>query len=119
MIPGLFPAGAAASPSLPPPLGLLTRRAPPTVTCLSPRRFAGAAFDLLVADTPVRSVSAPPGRHEVQFTLDGAVTSRCYRCRYRHRNGSAWETSAPSAEIAVTGAVTRWVTRVGGTGSSR
>lgn len=57
------------------------------------------------AGIPAQSVSAEPGQHKVDFTLDEASSaSRCYRCRYRSYNGSAWQMSAFSMEIVVNGA---------------
>lgn len=100
-------AGAVAVPRLsPPPLGLLSREdgGPPKISCFAPRSYAGSTFELFAAGAgvPAQSVSAEPDQHKVVFTLDGATpTSRCYRCRYRSYNGSAWQTSAFSMEIVV------------------
>ncbi|KAM6233249.1 protein HIDE1 isoform 2-T2 [Porphyrio hochstetteri] len=97
--------GAVAAPRLSPsPLGLLTHEDPPKISCFAPRRYTGSTFELLAvgAGVPLQSVTAAPGQHHVEFTLDGA-SSRCYRCRYRSYNGSAWQTSELSAEIVVTG----------------
>ncbi|XP_074932201.1 uncharacterized protein LOC142048847 isoform X3 [Phalacrocorax aristotelis] len=95
-----------AAQRLVPPLGLFTQwgEGPPKISCIAPRSYAGSAFELFVvgAGDPMRSVSAKPDQHMVDFTLDGAVpASRCYQCRYRSYNGSAWQTSAFSAEIVV------------------
>ncbi|KAM9214403.1 LOW QUALITY PROTEIN: protein HIDE1 [Leptosomus discolor] len=91
---------------LPPPLGLLAHgdEGPPKITCFAPRSFAGSTFELFAAGAgvPAQSVPAEPGQHIVDFPLDGAtLASQCYRCRYRSYNGSAWQTSAFSVEIAV------------------
>ncbi|KAM4643796.1 erythropoietin receptor, partial [Amazona ochrocephala] len=98
--------GAAAAP--PPPLGLLlgTDAPPLRIGCFAPRRFAGSTFELLPAGSraPLRSIPAEPRQHTVEFALDGAAAAaRCYRCRYRSYNGSAWETSELSEAIAVNG----------------
>lgn len=91
---------------LPPPLGLLAPEdeGPLKIICFAPRSFAGSTFELFAAGAgiAVQSVSAEPGQHKVDFTLDGA--SRCYRCRYRSYNGSAWQASAFSTDIVVNGA---------------
>ncbi|XP_049666883.1 protein HIDE1 isoform X1 [Accipiter gentilis] len=103
----LFVAGAMAAPRLsPPPLGLLFQEdgGSPKIICLAPRSYPGSTFELFAtgADFPAQSVSANPGQHKVDFTLDGtALASRCYRCRYRSYNGSAWQMSAFSMEIVV------------------
>ncbi|XP_075268712.1 protein HIDE1 isoform X3 [Opisthocomus hoazin] len=103
----LLVVGAVATPTLSPqPLGLLSREdgGPPKISCFAPRSYAGSTFELFAAGAgvPVQSVSAAPGQHRVDFVLDGAVpVSRCYRCRYRSYNGSAWQPSAFSMEIAV------------------
>ncbi|KAM6188662.1 protein HIDE1 isoform 2-T2 [Sarcoramphus papa] len=102
-----FVAGAVAAPRLsPPPLGLLSQEdgGSPKISCFAPRSYAGSTFELFAAGAgvPVQSVSAEPGQHKADFTLDGATaTSRCYRCRYRSYNGSAWQMSAFSMEIVV------------------
>ncbi|KAM6037485.1 uncharacterized protein LJ206_000354 isoform 2-T2 [Theristicus caerulescens] len=106
----LLVAGAVAAPGLSPaPLGLLSQEdgGPPTIICLAPRSYAGSTFELFAAGAgvPAQSVSAEPDQHKVDFTLDRATpASRCYRCRYRSYNGSAWQTSAFSMEIMVNGA---------------
>ncbi|XP_029885548.1 protein HIDE1 isoform X2 [Aquila chrysaetos chrysaetos] len=103
----LFVAGAMAAPRLsPPPLGLLFQEdgGSPKISCFAPQSYAGSTFELFAtgADVPAQSVSANPGQHKVDFTLDGtALASRCYRCRYRSYNGSAWQMSAFSMEIVV------------------
>lgn len=103
-------AGAVAAPQLSPsPLGLLTTEdeGPPKISCFAPRSYAGSTFELFAvgAGVPAQSVSAKPDQHKVDFTLGGATpASRCYRCRYRSYNGSAWQTSAFSMEIVVNGA---------------
>ncbi|XP_064293313.1 protein HIDE1 [Phalacrocorax carbo] len=102
----LVVAGAVAAQRLVPPLGLFTQwgEGPPKVSCIAPRSYAGSTFELFAvgAGDPTRSVSAKPDQHMVDFTLDGAVpASRCYQCRYRSYNGSAWQTSEFSAEIVV------------------
>lgn len=99
-----------AAPRLsPPPLGLLFQEdgGSPKIICLAPRSYPGSTFELFAtgADFPAQSVSANPGQHKVDFTLDGtALASRCYRCMYRSYNGSAWQMSAFSMEIVVNGA---------------
>lgn len=103
----LLVAGAVAAPRFSlPPLGLLFQEdgGPPKISCFAPRSYAGSTFELFAvgAGVPVQSVSAEPHQHKVDFTLDGAAAvSRCYRCRYRSYNGSAWQTSAFSMEIVV------------------
>ncbi|KAM9514152.1 uncharacterized protein ACIB01_019058 isoform 2-T2 [Guaruba guarouba] len=101
----LLLSGAAAAP--PPPLGLLLgSHGPPRIGCFAPRLFAGSTFELLAEGSraPLRSVPAQPHQHTVEFALDGAAAAfRCYRCRYRSYNGSAWETSELSEGIAVNG----------------
>ncbi|KAM6038301.1 uncharacterized protein VSU04_015747, partial [Chlamydotis macqueenii] len=98
-------AGAAAAPTLSPaPLALLSRRDEGglKISCFAPRGYAGSTFELFAAGAgvPVRSVSAEPGQHRVEFNLDdAAAAARCYRCRYRSSNGSAWQPSAFSTEI--------------------
>ncbi|KAM9251625.1 protein HIDE1 [Cariama cristata] len=105
----LLVAGAVAVPKLPPPpLGLLSQEdgALPKITCFAPQRYAGSTFELFAvgAGVPTQTISAEPGQHKVDFTLDGVTpASRCYRCRYRSYNGSAWQTSAFSMEIVVNG----------------
>lgn len=99
----LLVAGAVAAPQLAPaPLGLVSGAA--RISCFAPRRFAGSTFELFVAGRtgPVQSIAAEPGQNKVDFILDEAPAgSRCYRCRYRSYNGSAWQASELSAEIAV------------------
>ncbi|XP_074881252.1 protein HIDE1 isoform X2 [Buteo buteo] len=101
----LFVAGAMAAPRLSPlPLGLLFQEDGGSlkITCIAPESYTGSTFELFAmgADVPAQSVSANPGQHKVDFTLDGtALASRCYRCRYRSYNGSAWQMSAFSMEI--------------------
>ncbi|XP_074023768.1 protein HIDE1 [Numenius arquata] len=104
----LLVAGAVAAPRLspPPPLGLLflEDRGPPKISCIAPRSYAGSTFELFAvgADVPTQRVSAEPGQHRGEFTLDETpLASRCYRCRYRSYNGSAWEVSGFSMEIMV------------------
>ncbi|XP_052654754.1 protein HIDE1 [Harpia harpyja] len=103
----LFVAGAMAAPRLsPPPLGLLFQEdgGSPKISCFAPQSYTGSTFELFATgtDVPAQSVSANPGQHKVDFTLDGtALASRCYRCRYRSYNGSAWQMSAFSMEIVV------------------
>ncbi|XP_072704660.1 protein HIDE1 isoform X1 [Ciconia boyciana] len=103
----LFVTGAVAAPGLsPPPLGLLSQGdgGPLKISCFAPRSYTGSTFELFVvgAGVPVQSVSAKPGQHKADFTLDGATpASRCYWCRYRSSNGSAWQMSAFSTEIMV------------------
>ncbi|XP_040437456.1 protein HIDE1 isoform X3 [Falco naumanni] len=103
----LLLAGAVAAPGLaPPPLGLLSQQdgGPLKISCFAPRGYTGSTFELFAAGAgvPVQSVSAQPGQHKVDFTLDEATTtSQCYRCRYRSYNGSAWQVSAFSMEIVV------------------
>ncbi|XP_074881246.1 protein HIDE1 isoform X1 [Buteo buteo] len=103
----LFVAGAMAAPRLSPlPLGLLFQEDGGSlkITCIAPESYTGSTFELFAmgADVPAQSVSANPGQHKVDFTLDGtALASRCYRCRYRSYNGSAWQMSAFSMEIVV------------------
>lgn len=101
----LLLSGAAAAP--PPPLGLLLRTdSALRIGCFAPRSFAGSTFELFAMGSrvPVRSVPAEPQQHTVEFELDGAAAaSRCYWCRYRSYNGSAWETSELSEGIAVNG----------------
>ncbi|XP_064355254.1 protein HIDE1 isoform X2 [Dromaius novaehollandiae] len=105
--PPLPPAGAVAAPELsPPPLGLLTGEEGGRVriSCFAPRSYAGSTFELfgVGASHPAQSVSAEPGQSKVDFVLDGAAPgSRCYRCRYRSYNGSAWQSSDFSMEIMV------------------
>ncbi|KAM6394835.1 protein HIDE1, partial [Rhynochetos jubatus] len=98
-------AGAVVTSGLSPsPLGLLVHRDPLKITCIAPRRYAGSTFELLATDAggPARVVTAEPDQHKVDFTLDGLIPpSRCYRCRYRSFNGSAWQTSAFSTDIMV------------------
>ncbi|XP_062454322.1 protein HIDE1 [Rhea pennata] len=100
-------AGAVAAPELsPPPLSLLSGEegGPVRISCFSPRNYAGSTFELFGtgASRPVQSVSAEPGQYKVDFILDGAgLGSRCYRCRYRSYNGSAWQSSHFSAEVMV------------------
>lgn len=103
-------AGAVAAPQLlPSPLGLLTTadEGPPKISCFAPLSYTGSTFELFAvgADVPAQSIAAEPDQHKVDFTLGGATpASRCYRCRYRSYNGSAWQTSAFSMEIVVNGA---------------
>ncbi|XP_075594228.1 protein HIDE1 isoform X1 [Balearica regulorum gibbericeps] len=103
----LLALGAVVAPRLSPsPLGVLSQgdEGPPKITCFAPRRYAGSTFDLFAvgAGVPAQSVSAEQDQNKVDFTLDGATaTSRCYRCRYRSYNGSAWQMSAFSTEIVV------------------
>ncbi|XP_054039507.1 protein HIDE1 isoform X1 [Rissa tridactyla] len=103
----LLVAGAVTAPTLsPPPLGLLSPEdgGPPKITCFAPRSYAGSTFELFAvgASVPTQSISAEPGEHRVDFTLDEATpASRCYRCRYRSHNSSAWQVSAFSMEIVV------------------
>ncbi|KAM6360769.1 protein HIDE1 [Pluvialis apricaria] len=103
----LLVAGAVAAPRLsPPPLGLLSPqdKGPPKISCFAPRSYAGSTFELFAVGTgvPAQSVSAELGQHKVDFTLDEAIpASRCYQCRYRSYNGSAWQVSAFSMEIVV------------------
>ncbi|XP_074710884.1 protein HIDE1 isoform X1 [Strix uralensis] len=103
----LLVAGAVAAPKLsPPPLGLLFQPDgdSPKISCIAPRSYAGSTFELFAASAgvPTLSVSAEPDQHKVDFTLDGAApASRCYRCRYRSYNGSAWQMSEFSTEIVV------------------
>ncbi|XP_025920394.1 protein HIDE1 isoform X3 [Apteryx rowi] len=100
-------AGAVAAPELsPPPLGLLSGEegGPVRISCFAPRNYAGSTFELfgVGASRPVQSVSAEPGQYKVNFVLDGAALGfRCYRCRYRSYNGSAWQSSHFSTEIMV------------------
>ncbi|XP_067170729.1 protein HIDE1 isoform X2 [Apteryx mantelli] len=100
-------AGAVAAPELsPPPLGLLSGEegGPVRISCFAPRNYAGSTFELfgVGASRPVQSVSAEPGQYKVDFVLDGAALGfRCYRCRYRSYNGSAWQSSHFSTEIMV------------------
>ncbi|XP_053789048.1 translation initiation factor IF-2-like isoform X2 [Vidua chalybeata] len=90
--------GSAAPRLLPAPLllQLPPEPGPPRIRCLAPRRFTGSTFELLrgVPGLPVRSVPAAPDRHWADFSLPGAA--RCFRCRYRSHNGSAWLESEPS-----------------------
>lgn len=62
----------------------------PRIRCFAPRSFPGSTFELLqgTPGIPVGVVAAPPDQHWVDFSLPGAP--RCYRCRYRSHNGSAW-----------------------------
>ncbi|XP_075581242.1 protein HIDE1 [Pelecanus crispus] len=100
-------AGAMAAPKLlPSPLGLLSQEdgAPPKISCFAPQSYTGSTFELFAvgAGVPVQSISAKPDQHKVDFTLGGATpASRCYQCRYRSSNGSAWQMSAFSMEIMV------------------
>lgn len=95
-----------AAPQLAPaPLGLVSGAA--RISCFAPRRFAGSTFELLGTGTGglLQSLVAPPGQNQVDFVLkEAAGGARCYRCRYRSYNGSAWQESELSAEIVVNGA---------------
>ncbi|KAM4880177.1 uncharacterized protein FYW23_014374 isoform 1-T1 [Sylvia borin] len=90
---------------LPAPLVLLlpSEPGPPRLRCLAPRRFPGSTFELLpgmpggMPGLPVRSVLAAPDQHWAEFSLPG--TARCWRCRYRNHNGSAWLESELSPVI--------------------
>ncbi|XP_068778963.1 protein HIDE1 isoform X4 [Struthio camelus] len=103
----LLAAGAVAARDLSPaPLGLLSGEegGPVRISCFAPRLYAGSTFELfgVGASRPVQSVSAEPSQYKVDFILDGAALgSRCYRCRYRSYNGSAWQSSHFSAEVMV------------------
>lgn len=101
----LLVAGAVAAPQLAPaPLGLVSGAA--RISCFAPRRFAGSTFELLGTGTGglLQSLVAPPGQNQVDFILkEAAGGARCYRCRYRSYNGSAWQESELSAEIVVNG----------------
>ncbi|XP_053907811.1 protein HIDE1 [Cuculus canorus] len=103
----LLVAGAAAALGLsPPPLGLVLPQdeGPLKIRCLAPRSYTGSTFELFPvgASAPVQSVAAEPDQHMVDFPLDEATPpSRCYRCRYRSYNGSAWQVSAFSVELVV------------------
>ncbi|XP_014815299.1 PREDICTED: histone-arginine methyltransferase CARM1-like [Calidris pugnax] len=110
----LLVAGAVAAPGLsppPPPLGLLFQEegGPPKISCIAPLSYAGSTFELFPvgSDLPTQRISAQPGQHRGEFTLDETPpSSRCYRCRYRSFNGSAWEVSGFSMEMVLDGTAT-------------
>ncbi|XP_062367870.1 uncharacterized protein LOC134055504 [Cinclus cinclus] len=86
---------------LPPPLllQLPPEPGPPRIRCLAPQRFLGSTFDLFqgIPGVPVRSIPAAPDRHWAEFSLPG--DARCFWCRYRSHNGSAWLESELSSGI--------------------
>ncbi|XP_032939570.1 sulfated surface glycoprotein 185-like [Catharus ustulatus] len=114
--PPRFPPGFPGFPGFPPPSPPSPRRpprllpaplllqlppapGPPRLRCLAPRRFPGSTFELFqgTPELPVWSVPAAPDQHWAEFPAAGAA--RCWRCRYRSHNGSAWLESELSPDL--------------------